>query len=89
MKETKKKEIKEYNDEGMQDLPLATMVINEYKQINKDLKNTNVELRNNNKIWIALSIFFLLCLAVETTYIILYWDTMHPHAGAIQIQSDE
>lgn len=77
-----RKEIKEYNEEGLKDLPLATMVINEYKQ-------TNNELRKNNKIWIALSIFLLLCLAVETTYIILYWDTMHPHAGAVQIQSDE
>lgn len=81
MKKERKK-IKEYNEEGLKDLPLATMVINEYKQ-------TNNELRKNNKIWIALSIFFLLCLAVETTYIILYWDTMHPHAGAVQIQSDE
>ena len=81
MKKERKK-IKEYNEEGLKDLPLATMVINEYKQ-------TNNELRKNNKIWIALSIFFLLCLAVETTYIILYWDKMHPHAGAVQIQSDE
>ena len=31
MKKERKK-IKEYNEEGLKDLPLATMVINEYKQ---------------------------------------------------------
>lgn len=77
-----KKEIKEYNEEGLEDLPLATMVIQEYQK-------TNNNLIKSKSIWIALTMILLLFLTIETVYIIVTWDTMHPEAGIIRVKCDD
>lgn len=59
------------------ELPLATMVIKEYKELNKTYVKTNKRL--TYIIAILLTLF-----AIETTYIILYWEMMHPNSGVIQ-----
>ena len=64
------------------DVPIASIVINEYKGINKQLKESNTRLS-------ILALILLILLAIETTYIILYWDTLHPHAGMIQEKCNE
>lgn len=71
------------------DLPIATVVINEYKEINQKLQKTNERLIKTNKIIGSIALILLLLFVIETTYIILYWDTMHPHAGVIQQTIDE
>lgn len=71
------------------DLPIATVVINEYKELNRKLQDTNERLAKTNKIIGSIALFLLLLFAIETTYIVLYWDTMHPHAGAMQQTVDE
>lgn len=58
------------------DTPIATMVIREYKEFNKSYVKTNKRL-------IAIIIILLALLVVETTYIIVSWDSIHPHAGII------
>ena len=77
-----KKEIKKYNEEGIEDLPLATMVIQEYQK-------TNNNLIKSKSIWIALTMILLLFLTIETVYIIVTWDTMHPEAGIIRVKCDD
>ena len=67
-----KKQKKEVNE-----LPLATMVIKEYKELNKTYVKTNKRL-------IHVIIILLTLLAVETTYIVLYWESMNPNSGVIQ-----
>jgi hypothetical protein len=59
------------------DTPLATMVINEYKELNKSYVRTNKRLT-------IIIIFLLVLVAVETTYIVLYWEFMHPNSGIIR-----
>lgn len=59
------------------DTPLATMVIREYKEFNKSYVKINKRL-------IAIIIILLALLVVETTYIIVSWDSIHPHAGIIK-----
>lgn len=82
----KNKEIKEnVTDE----IPLATIVINEYKEMNKQLNDTNERLRKSNKTMAIIALILLVFSIVETTYIILYWDSLHPYAGAIREDCDE
>ena len=64
------------------ELPLATMVIKEYKELNKSYAKTNKRLT-------AIIAVLLMLFAIETTYIILYWDSMHPHAGIIRNETCE
>ena len=71
------------------EIPLASMIINEYKGINKQLKETNDQLQKSNKRISIMALILLVLFAIETTYIVLYWDSMHPHAGAIREDVDE
>ena len=71
------------------ELPLATIVINEYKDYNKTLKESNKRLTTNNRILSIIIVILLVLFAVETTYIVIYWDTLHPHAGAIKVNNSE
>ena len=59
------------------DSPLATMVINEYKEQNKTYVKTNKRLT-------IIIIILISLLAIETTYIVLYWEMMHPNSGIIR-----
>lgn len=59
------------------DTPLATMVINEYKDVNKSYVRTNKRLT-------IIIIILISLLAIETTYIVLYWEMMHPNSGIIR-----
>lgn len=86
-KEIKNIETAENIENG--DLPLASIVINEYININKKLSETNESLQKSNKRVSILALILLVLFAIETTYIIIYWDSMHPHAGAIQEKRDE
>lgn len=71
-----KKEI-EKQEKELKDMPLATMVIREYKEVNKSYVKTNKRL--TIIIMILLTIF-----AIETTYIVLFWESMNPHVGIIR-----
>lgn len=64
------------------DLPLATMVIKEYKELNRSYAKTNKRLT-------YILIFSLILLAIETTYIILCWDSMHSNVGIIKSETCE
>ena len=64
------------------DEPIATMVIKEYQQLNKSYAKTNKRLT-------CIIIILLMLLAAETTYIVLYWDSLHPHTGMITQKSSE
>lgn len=72
----KKIEIEKQENKS-KDVPIASLVIEEYKTLNKSYIKTN-------KMLTIIIIFLLIFLAVETTYIILYWDSMHSHVGVIQ-----
>ena len=67
-------------DQELRELPIATMVIEEYKTMTKSLKRAV-------KILGIISTILLVLFAIETTYIIIYWDSLHPHAGAIRVES--
>lgn len=64
------------------DVPLASMVIKEYKELNKSYATTNKRLS-------IIVIILLVLFAVETTYIVLYWETMHPNSGIIRKECSE
>ena len=67
-------------DQELRELPIATMVIEEYKTMTKSLKRAV-------KILGIIATILLVLFAIETTYIIIYWDSLHPHAGAIRVES--
>ena len=67
-------------DQELRELPIATMVIEEYKTMTKSL-------RRAVKILGTIATILLVLFAIETTYIIIYWDSLHPHAGAIRVES--
>lgn len=67
-----------------EDLPLASMVIEEYRCINQTLKETNQKTLKTNKTLVIIIGILLVFLAIETTYIILYWDLSHPTSGVIR-----
>ena len=67
-------------DQELRELPIATMVIEEYKTMTKSLRRTV-------KILGTIATILLVLFAIETTYIIIYWDSLHPHAGAIRVES--
>lgn len=71
-----KKNIKNLNETDTQDLPLASIVI-------KDYQDTKKTLAKSLKAVSLIAILLLVMLAIETTYIIIYWDSLHPYAGAI------
>ena len=84
----KKSEL-EKNEKELEQLPLASMVIEEYKSINQSLKDTNKKVSDTNKRLTIIIGILLVLFAIETTYIILYWDSMHPNAGAIREHNSE
>lgn len=68
------------NENKIKDVPLATMVIREYKELNKSYTKTNKNLT------IAI-IFLSVLLAIETTYIVVTWESLHPNAGIVKTES--
>lgn len=70
------------NENKTKDVPLATMVIREYKELNKSYTKTNKNL-------IIVIIFLLVLLAIETTYIVVTWESLHPDAGIIKTESNK
>lgn len=81
-KEEKKKEV-------VKEPPLATLVIREYKDINTQLNETNKRLQNTNKRTTIIALILLVLVAIETTYIILYWEMQHPESGVIREESND
>ena len=77
----KKSEI-EKQEKQLEEMPLASLVIDEYREINKQLRKSNLLVS-------ILAIFLAIAFAVETTYIIIYWDSMHPNAGMIREHNSE
>lgn len=83
-------EIKEEEKkENTMDLPIASLVIKEFKENNDTLKESNKRLTTNNRILSIIVIILLVLFAIETTYIVIYWDTLHPYAGAIRKENSE
>lgn len=64
-------------EEELKDLPFASMIIEQYKDTNRNLNKAV-------KLFGIIAVILLVCLAIETTYIIIYWDSLHPYAGAIR-----
>lgn len=64
------------------EVPLATMVIREYKELNKSYVKTNKRLS-------SLLMILLILLAVETTYIVLCWESVNPDVGIIRNETCE
>lgn len=81
-KEEKKKD-------AVKEPPLATLVIREYKEINTQLNETNKRLQISNKRISIIALILLVLVAIETTYIILYWEMQHPDSGVIREESNE
>ena len=71
-----KKELKK-QDDNLKEMPFASMIIQEYKESNKGLRKAVSRLT-------IIAVVLLVMLAVETTYIVIYWDSLHPYAGAIR-----
>ena len=69
------KEIEEKKSKKEKDIPLATMVIKEYRELNNSYIKTNKKLTN-------IIIILLVFLSIATTYIV-FW---HPHKGIIQYE---
>lgn len=76
----KKIEVKEKKKDN--ETPLATMVIREYKEFNKSYVKTNKRLT-------IVIIILLVLLAIETTYIVLSWESINPHIGIIRSEKCE
>jgi hypothetical protein len=83
------KKIEKSESVANNELPIATIVINEYKNINNRLNETNENLQKSNKRITIMALILLVLFAIETTYIILYWEAMHPESGVIQEKSDK
>lgn len=71
-----KKNNKITSETDTKELPLASIVI-------KDYQDTKKALTKSLKAVSLIAILLLVMLAIETTYIIIYWDSLHPYAGAI------
>lgn len=78
-----KKNVKNIVDD-LDDKPLATMIIEQYQKINSEYKEANDSLKKANRLIGIVAIILAIAFAVETTYIIIYWDSMHPNAGMIR-----
>lgn len=74
-KEIKKEEIFE------EDVPLATMILRDYKQTVQDYKNYNKRLTDSNKRMFVIIIILIILLAIACTYIVLTWDICSPNVG--------
>lgn len=76
MKQTETKEKK------TKDVPLATMVIREYQELNKTYVRTNKRLT-------IIIIILIVLMTIATTYIVLCWESMNPHIGLIREEISE
>lgn len=81
MSKTNKKELQKQEKE-LKEMPLATMIIEEYKTTNKALKKALLSIS-------IIAVILLVLFAIETTYIIIYWDSLHPYAGVIRKENCE
>lgn len=72
-----------------EELPIATIVIDQYKKANNRLNESKEHLQKTNKILSIIVLILMIFVIVETTYIILYWEAMHPNSGVIQEKSSE
>ena len=88
MKRIETKLSEKETDEQNLELPLATMVSQEYRHSNQNLRETLNSVLKVKRMLVVFVMFLLIVTSVMSSYIILYWDTMHPHAGAIQNKSD-
>lgn len=68
-------------NETEENVSIASMVIDKYADQVDDLQITKekFDLANKRLGWILLVVIILL--ALETAYIIICWDSMHPHIG--------
>lgn len=61
------------------ELPIATEILRDYKQTNQEL------IKINRRLYYVIAILLIMVVAMST-YIILYWDSLHPSAGAIRYE---
>ena len=76
------KQVENKENNSKKDVPIATMVIREYQELNKTYARTNKRL-------IIIIIILLVLLTVATTYIVLSWESMNPHTGLIREEVSE
>ena len=73
----KNEEKTEKKEKKSKDVPLATMVIQEYQALNKSYARTNKRLT-------IIIIILIVLMTVATAYIVLCWESMNPHTGLIR-----
>jgi len=73
MKEKENKEKVEVEE----DVPIATEILRDYKENNKKLMGINRRLYH-------IIAILLVMLAIETTYIVIFWESLHPDMGVIR-----
>lgn len=73
------KEIKENKkvEKPEEDVPIATEIIRDYK------KNIHILFTINRRLYYIIAIL-LIMIAVETTYIVIFWDSLEPNIGLIR-----
>lgn len=67
-----------------EDVPLATMVIREYKELNREYQALNKSYARANKSLVIIIIILIVLMTIATTYIVLSWESMNPHTGLIR-----
>lgn len=75
----KEKEIKKNIEE---DVPIATEILRDYKENNKKLMGIN------RKLYHIIAVL-LIMVAIETTYIIIFWESLHPEMGVIREEQNK
>ena len=65
-----------------EDVPIATEIIRDYK------KNIQMLSKTNRRLYYIIAIL-LVMIAIETTYIIIFWESLHPDVGVIREQVKE
>jgi hypothetical protein len=76
------KKIESEKPKKEKETPIATMVIREYKELNKTYAKTNKRLT-------VIIMILLMLLAIETTYIVISWESINPHIGIIRSEKCE
>lgn len=65
-----------------EDVPIATEIIRDYK------KNIQMLSKTNRRLYYIIAIL-LVMITIETTYIIIFWESLHPDVGVIREQVKE
>ena len=65
-----------------EDVPIATEIIRDYKE------NIQMLSKTNRRLYYIIAIL-LVMIAIETTYIIIFWESLHPDVGVIREQVKE